>query len=230
MPAPAVTRHEQEHTTMTIELTRTPSPTRSQKWFARLWTWLDDAVDDALADAKDAVYIDLPDRIVEIGPGRGSNFKRYRPGTTVIAYEPNLSMHDDLRNTAAEHDIDLDLRSAGVEEMGLGDASQDVVVSSLTLCSVADAPAALAEIRRVLRPGGRFLFVEHIVAESGSTAAKAQAVLRRPWAAIADRCDLMATTHEAIDHAGFDTVDRAIDDFGSRMDPSRRTVYGVAVR
>ena len=204
--------------------------TRSQRWFARLWSWIDDSIDQAVATAKDAVFVDLPDRIVEIGPGRGSSFKRYAPGSTVVAFEPNKYMHVDLQRSASEHGIKLDLRPNGVEHMDLPDASQDAVVSSLTLCSVGDVPTALAEIQRVLKPGGKFHFVEHIAAEEGTSMARAQAVLRRPWARVADRCNLQANTHHAISEAGFAEVDSQIQGLGPKLDPSRRTVFGVAIR
>ena len=60
--------------------------------------------------------------------------------------------------------------------------------------------------------------------------ARIQRWLRRPWAVIADRCDLTAHTDEAIDRAGFAEVQREIRDFGPKLDPSRRTLFGHAVR
>lgn len=203
---------------------------RSRRRFARVWSWIDDGVDEVVAPAKDAAFVELPDRLVEIGPGRGSNFHRYRPGTVVVAFEPNEFMHRDLRAAAAAHGIELDLRTRGVEAMDLPDASEELVISTLTLCSVDDRDAALKEIRRVLKPGGRFRFVEHIAAEPGSWTARFQRLLRRPWAAIADRCDLQADTREAVDRAGFSEVEIEIRELGSIVDPSRRTFYGVAVR
>lgn len=202
----------------------------SQRWFARLWSWIEADVDVASGPAKDSAFVDLPEQVVEIGPGLGSNLKRYRPGTTVIAFEPNQFMHDGLRAAAAEHGIDLDLRANGIEAADLEEGSQDAVVSSFTLCSVDDVTVALTEIRRILKPGGRFLFVEHISAERGTGLARIQTMLRRPWAFIADSCDLTATTHMAIAEAGFSSVQSDIRDLGPRLDPSRRTVYGAAVR
>jgi ubiquinone/menaquinone biosynthesis C-methylase UbiE len=148
----------------------------------------------------------------------------------VIGFEPNRHMHPDLERTAAEHTIELDLRATGVERMDLPDASQDAVVSSFTLCSVENIDTALAEIRRVLKPGGRFLFVEHIAADHGTAMARAQTLFRRPWAMIADRCNLMAQTQVAMDRAGFSHVDSTIRGFGPKLDPSRRTLYGIATK
>lgn len=203
---------------------------RSRRRFARIWSWIDDGVDEVISPAKDAVFVELPDRFVEIGPGRGANFQRYRPGTVVVAFEPNEFMHSALREAAGTQGIELDLRSGGVEAMDLPDASEELVISTLTLCSVDDRDAALEEIRRVLKPGGRFRFVEHIAAEPGSWTARFQRFLQRPWSAIADRCDLQADTREAIDRAGFSQVETEIRELGPILDPSRRTLFGVAVR
>lgn len=215
-------------TTTTMPVSRIG--TRSERWFAWFWGHLDAGIDQAMEPAKKLVFTDLPTRIVEIGPGTGSNFRRYAPGTTVVAYEPNTYMHEDLRRAASEHGIDLDLRGHGAERLDLSDESVDVVVSSLTLCSVDDRSAVIREIQRVLRPGGRFVFVEHIAAVEGTVTAAVQRILRRPWSAIADRCDLMASTHVDIEAAGFSEVHTQIDGLGPKLDPSRRTVFGYAVR
>lgn len=204
--------------------------TRSQRWFAWLWRHLDSGVDQAVEPAKARVFQNLPDRVVEIGPGIGSTFKRYRPGTKVTAFEPNVFMHDELREAATKRGIELDLRGAGAENMNLPDESQDVVVSSLTLCSVSDPVAVVSEIQRILKPGGRFVFVEHIAAHDGSATAFAQKMLRRPWAALIGRCDLMPNTRRDIANAGFSEVHGDVADLGSKLDPSRRTFYGYAVK
>ena len=215
---------------MITDTRESQNATWSQRWFAALWQRIDAEIDAALREAKDEVFGDLPEQLVEIGAGRGSNFGRYRPGTRVIAYEPNPAMHEGLEAAALEHGVLLDVRVAGVEDMNLPTGSQQAVVSSLTLCSVDDVEAALGEIQRVLAPGGRFHFVEHIAAPHTSGLGRAQRLLRQPWALLADRCDLVARTDVAIDAAGFAEVHRATRDFGPRLDPSRRTTFGYAVR
>lgn len=201
---------------------------RSRRRFNRLWKRLDAGVDEVLAPAKDATLVDLPAGVVEIGPGHGSNFPRYAKGTKLIAFEPNVFMHEILRERADLHGIGLDLRSRGVEAMDLPTDSADVVISSLVLCSVDDRDVALAEIRRILKPGGRMIFIEHIAADSGTGRARLQRLLRRPWRAFADQCDPMADTVRAINDAGFAEVSVDIEVLGPRLDPSSLTAYGVA--
>ena len=148
----------------------------------------------------------------------------------MIAYEPNLHMHGRLTESARRHGIDLDLRPAGAETLAEETGSLEMVVSTLTLCSVDDPQRVLAEIRRVLRPGGRFVFVEHVVAPKGSATRLAQTLLSPAWSAVSDRCRLLARTHELIAEAGFASVSYDVENLGPRLDPSRRTAFGVAVR
>ncbi len=201
-----------------------------KRLFAALWSRVHADVDATLGPAKEHVFRDIPAQILEIGPGVGSNFHRYPDGTRVIAYEPNPHMHKRLEHTAAEHGIVLDLRSAKAESLLEPDASQDVVIATLTLCSVDDPATVIAEVHRVLRPGGRFLFVEHIAAAEGTALRYLQGVLAPIWAVLSDRCRLAAHTNEEIERAGFAAVDYTIENLGAKLDPSRRIAYGVATR
>lgn len=203
---------------------------RSQRRFDRLWVKLDGPVDQALSQAKDAVLNDLPDRIVEIGPGHGSNFSRYPKGTTVIAFEPNSYMHETLREAARDNGLQLDLRAGSADSLDLEDESVSAVVSSLVLCSVEDRAETLAEVKRVLAPGGRFFFIEHIGDRHGTWRRVFQVALRRPWRRVADHCDLLADTDRSLERAGFSRLSFQTEVLGSRLDPSALTAYGVAVK
>jgi ubiquinone/menaquinone biosynthesis C-methylase UbiE len=139
--------------------------------------------------------------VVELGAGTGANFGHLRPGTVVHAVEPNLRMHDRLRTRAAAVGVDLRLQAGGAARIALPDASVDEVICSLVLCSVADVDAVLAEVRRVLRPGGRFRFVEHVAA--CGLRGRVQRVVRRPWGWLFEGCDPHPATTQAIERAGF---------------------------
>jgi SAM-dependent methyltransferase len=112
--------------------------------------------------------------VVEIGPGNGPLFGRLRAGTRLHAIEPNRHFHDRLRASADHAGIDLVLHEGGAEAIDLPDASVDAVLGTWVLCTVGDPQQVLTEIRRVLRPGGRFAFIEHIVGPEGSAVRRVQ--------------------------------------------------------
>jgi SAM-dependent methyltransferase len=200
----------------------------SQRWFARVWAIAGDSFNVPLEPARDAVLTDIPKRLVEIGPGYGASFSHYPEATEVVAFEPNPEMHNGLRAAAIKHGINLDLRTGKAEAIDLPDNSVDLVVSGMVLCSVSDQDKALAEIRRVLRPGGRLAFIEHIAAPDGTWRARVQAALRHPWSWVADGCDVRSHSAPAIYRAGFSNITGETRIMGSSLDPSALMFYGVA--
>jgi SAM-dependent methyltransferase len=161
----------------------------------------------SLRARKRRVFADLPHEVVEIGAGVGANLPYVPVGGTLVALEPNRYMHDRLRAAAHRHDIRLDLRERMAEQTGLLDHSVDTVISSLVLCTVDDPAPVLAEIRRILRHGGTFRFVEHVVARRGTATRLAQRMLRRPWAWTFEGCSCERDLETAIRGAGFASVD-----------------------
>lgn len=191
---------------------------------------VDDSIDETIRPAKDALFRDLPRRIVEIGPGLGSNFGYLDAGTRVIAFEPNIHFHPGLVARADEHGVDLDLRAGELTAEAVGPGSAEVVVSTLVLCSVPDPAATIDEIWRALRPGGRLLFVEHVVAARHSARRTYQRMVRRPWMAIGDGCDSCAGTVHHLQQSSFVVEDAHLEPFGSRLDPTNLTYWGTATR
>jgi SAM-dependent methyltransferase len=160
----------------------------------------------AVRARKSRVFADLPREVVEIGPGVGANLRYLAPGTTLVAIEPNPYMHERLRSAAARRDVHLELFQHPAERTRLDTGSIDAVISSLVLCSVHDPEAALAEIRRVLRPGGTFRFLEHVVAAPGTVTRAAQRALRRPWSWTFEGCSCERDLEAAVRGAGFAEV------------------------
>jgi SAM-dependent methyltransferase len=156
---------------------------------------------------KARAFADLPATLVEIGPGVGANMRYLSASTHLIAVEPNRYMHTRLRRAARAVGVDLEIRSIVAERLDLPDASVDAVISSLVLCSVRDPDLVLAEIRRVLRPGGRFSFAEHVAARRGSPTRWAQRRLRRPWAYLFEGCSCERDLESVILRAGFTSVE-----------------------
>lgn len=153
---------------------------------------------------KRRLFANLPPTVVEIGPGTGANLRYYRPGTRLIAIEPNRHMHSPLRKAAQRYGIELELREEGADATALPDASVDAVVSTLVLCTVPDPAATLREVRRILRPGGRFLFLEHVRAgQSHPVLRMVQRSVARPWRWFFEGCDVLRDTEATLARTGW---------------------------
>jgi SAM-dependent methyltransferase len=174
---------------------------------ASFFRTMDPTLERSLGPQKRRVFADLPQRVVEIGAGAGANLKYLPDHATLIAIEPNRYMHPSLIAAAQRQGIRLDLRARMAEDTGLPDDSVDAVISSLVLCSVHDPAAALAEIRRILRPGGTFRFTEHVVADEGTGTRTAQRMMRRPWSWTFEGCSCERDLERDIREAGFARVD-----------------------
>ena len=147
---------------------------------------------------------------------------------TGLGNEPNPHAHKALRRNAARYGIDLEIREERAESTGIASASVDAVICTLVLCTVDDQVAALEEVQRILRPGGRFVFVEHVGSGPGPMRAL-QRVLRRPWRCAFDGCRLDRDTAATIAAAGFADVRIEHYRFGGAFVPVWPQISGVAV-
>ena len=169
--------------------------------------------------------------VLEVGAGVGANLAYLSPGTELIALEPNLQMHERLRARCERAGIDVAIHAAGAESIPLPDASVDDVICSLVLCTVNDPERVLAEIRRVLKPGGRFRFVEHVAAPRRGARRLLQRVIRRPWGWLFEGCDPGPNTVVHLESAGFRELRLEHRKFRrSLFWPVNSAVWGLAVR
>jgi ubiquinone/menaquinone biosynthesis C-methylase UbiE len=142
-------------------------------------------------------------RTFEIGSGTGLNLAHYPDHLdNLVLAEPDPSMRKRLQTAVRRSEHEAQVIDAAAEELPFADASIDTVVSTLVLCTV-DAPdLALQEIRRVLRPDGQLLFIEHVRSDSPRLA-RWQDRLARPWQRFAEGCRCNRATVELIDASGF---------------------------
>ncbi len=217
--------------TITIPTTSAERPRRVARLNAWFFDTFDALIDRRLGPVKAELFADLASTIVEIGAGTGANLRYYPAGTTVIAVEPSAAMHDRMLARGERLGIDVQIEAAGAEQLPFADASVDAVVSTLVLCSVEDPRAVLAEIRRVLRPGGRFLFLEHVIAPRFGLLRMCQRSARRPWSWLFDGCDTCRATEAAIRDLSWSHV--AIESrrpFDPLFFPVSQQIHGTVTR
>ena len=142
--------------------------------------------------------------VLEIGSGTGANLTHYREAAHVTVAEPDPFMQKKLRRKLGTARVPVVVSEAGAEALPFADGSFDTVVSTLVLCTVLDQGVALAEIRRVLRPGGRLLFIEHVRGE-GSVAGVQDRILP-VWRRLLAGCRPNRDTTRGIREAGFEVV------------------------
>lgn len=142
--------------------------------------------------------------IVEIGIGSGHNLSFYRPDRVrqVIGVEPQPEMLRLGAQTFAGAPVPVELRQGTAEDLPLDDDSADTAVVTFTLCSVADTAQALSELRRVLKPTGRMLVLEHGLSEDLGVA-RWQRRLDPLWTRLAAGCHINRPTVGMIEAAGF---------------------------
>lgn len=149
-------------------------------------------------------------RLLVVGLGPGRDLAHLPPAvTSVVAVEPDPAMRRRAAGRAGavrRHGMPVSLVGADAAALPLAAASVDTVLCALVLCSVHDVPAALAEIRRVLRPDGRLLVLEHVRASEGSRLGAVQERVDPLWARLAGGCHLDRRTVAALGGAGFDVT------------------------
>ncbi|HAS09831.1 MAG: methyltransferase domain-containing protein [Arthrobacter sp.] len=155
--------------------------------------------------------------VIEIGAGYGATFPFYPSTVTgVLALEPDPTLRELARAAAATARVPVTVEDGVAESLPAADASVDVVVSSLVLCSVADQSVALAEVVRVLRPGGLLLFYEHVRSAHRLLGA-AEDLLTPLWSRMAGGCHPNRNTAAVIASAGL-TV-QGLEHFGFSVLP-----------
>jgi ubiquinone/menaquinone biosynthesis C-methylase UbiE len=146
----------------------------------------------------------LSGRVIEIGAGIGSNFPHY-PGSVaeVVAVEPEPYLRRRAEAAAAAAAAPIRVVDGVADRLPAEDEAFDAGIASLVLCSVQDQDAALAELHRVIRPGGELRFYEHVISNRQSGRRLQRFMDSTFWPRVAGGCHLTRDTRAAIERAGF---------------------------
>lgn len=164
-----------------------------------------------------------------VGAGQGHDLAHLPPSVeSVVALEPDAAMRKWGHKRVAASPVPTSYVGGTAEQLPLADGSIDTVLCTLVLCSVGDLDAAAGEFRRVLKPGGELLVLEHVRAASPRVAA-VQDRMDPMWGRISGGCHLNRDPRAVLERAGFDIsgiADRRLTKFMPLLDPA---VQGVAV-
>lgn len=147
----------------------------------------------------------LAGRVIEVGAGNGGNFAHYLPSVTeVVAVEPEPYLREQARAAAVRAAVNVTVVAGVADALPAEDGSCDVAVACLVLCSVPDQASALAELHRVLRPGGELRFYEHVRAHTPRMVRWQRIADRTFWPRAFGGCHTARDTVAAIRAAGFE--------------------------
>jgi ubiquinone/menaquinone biosynthesis C-methylase UbiE len=167
-------------------------------------------------------------RVLELGAGTGVNLDLYPPGIEdLVMVEPDPHMAKRLRGKLAAARQSATVVEAPGERLPFEDASFDTAVAMLVLCTVPDPTATLAEAARVLKPGGRLLFIEHVRSQDPGLA-RWQDRLEKPWRFLADGCHCNRDTVATIAASSFELGEVEHGETPKALPPVKPLVRGSA--
>ncbi|MGW1228623.1 class I SAM-dependent methyltransferase [Streptomyces sp. NPDC002530] len=194
---------------MRLRSTKIPRDAVHHPVFARCYARLSVAAESAagLAALRSELLTGMSGRVIEIGAGNGLNFAHYPPAVAeVVAIEPERTLRQLAVRAALRSGVPVDVVPGTAEALPVKSEAFDGAVASLVLCTVREVRRSLAEIGRVLRPGGELRFFEHVRAEGRAMAATQRALDRTVWPLLAGGCHTSRDTLAAIEEAGFEMV------------------------
>jgi len=199
------------------------------RFFSRMWVRMKD--EEETIDFRTRNLAGLSGRVIELGAGDGRNFALYPAEVTeVVAVEPEPFLREHAEAAARNAAVPVTVVPGIADHLPAEDASFDAGVASLVLCSVPDQARALAELRRVIKPGGELRFFEH-VRWGDNPRARIEDLVTLVWPHICGGCHPNRTTEASIAASGFEIqqVDRFAWSPGFPM-PKIAHILGVARR
>lgn len=199
-------------------------PENHNGWYNKVFSAAYDPVmglveKNALAGRRKMLLSPLSGKILELGCGTGINFEFYGAGANVLALEPSDAMRAQAEDRLLKGGVTARIRvvpwllSDERLAAAVPNASLDAVVCTLILCTVPDPDATLAHLKRLLKPTGYLIALEHVRAK-GEIGQMAQNLLNPMWRHLAEGCQLNRDTHAAITNAGFAAEEKSDFEFG----------------
>lgn len=166
----------------------------------------DGRYDDLVAERKRKLLEGLTGTLVEIGSGTGPNLRYLDGNVRVVAVEPNPFMHPHFLRAAEDMGRRVHLVRGEAAALPFPDESTEAVLSTLVLCSVGGLDGVLREIHRILKPGGKLIFMEHVGAPRGTWLRRFQRWIKPAWRAVGDGCEPDRDTGVHLRRAGFRAI------------------------
>lgn len=183
---------------------------KGHKWFAAIYDkMLASAEKKFLGAIRKEMLKDVSGDVLEVGAGTGANFQYYRNGAHVVAIEPDPYMLERARKRAADVSANIEVRQVAAEDLPFPDATFDFVIDTLVLCSVRDPRKVLAQIKRVLKPGGELRLYEH-VRYKNPIGALSQDIISPVWQWFGAGCHPNRDTGRLLREAGFEVTSERI--------------------
>jgi len=197
--------------------------------------FMKDTEEASLQDWRQQLLANARGDVLEVGAGTGINLPAYpkmpEPISSLTLAEPDPHMRRRAEARAKSLDlIEVQVVDAPIESLPFADASFDTVVCTLVLCSVASQENALNAIRRVLRPNGQLLFLEHVAAAGNPSRLGWQKRIEPVWKIIGDGCHLTRDTLGSIESSGFTVQSVTRASMRKALPILRPTIRGVALR
>ena len=161
----------------------------------------------SLGELKQAFLSNLNHKVLEIGPGAGANLAYYPNEIDWIGVEPNPYMYPYLEGEAKQQGFSqIKLLQGTAEDLPVENNSIDSVVSTHVLCSVNDLDRSLQEIKRILKPGGNFIFIEHVAGECSTWTRRVQDGIEPIWKILFDNCHPNRETWKSLANSDWEIV------------------------
>ena len=201
--------------------------TLSKRLFAAWYDLLNSGVEGRVVPYRKRTAGNAWGDVLEIGGGTGANLPYYPESANITFIEPDTHMVRKLRRNIVRHKRSAAIVQQGGESLPFADASFDTVVTTLVLCMVSDADAVVREARRVLRPGGAFLFYEHVISPR-PRGRWWQNRLNPAWKCLTTGCNLNRDLTASIRNAGFTSVELEAFDLSVCLPVTIPNIVGIA--